>query len=347
MEHLKRKEMYNATNIITGLTGLVGWRNDDYPADLKKSDSGLYFNSQHPLLTDANLRSIAPAGKDAVFYDWLMKQTEDGIVHAVQRLLTEKLASQAASGILQNKVLYDMKHEGTIEIKAGEKHGVALRLLPAFGIVANIQRIGIWLKTTTDVTITLEHNSTNQTLQETTIQSDANRIKWHTLNWKLDKQGGTYYISIQPAVETKAIVSDQYQLYFGRYLAAAPYVEKDGERYEQNQTSGINLHLNATTDFTDFLIDQKHQLQDLIAKQVAINILRTMAFNPESRIGKEGIAFKKMEILYEIDGDSTSVKKSGLKYEYEQVLKGIVLDTNKLDNLVFSKKRKSLRYGTI
>lgn len=57
--------MYNASTIKTQLMGLVGWRQPRDPeadvldTDLTQSDSGMYFNDQHPTLTYNALKGIA------------------------------------------------------------------------------------------------------------------------------------------------------------------------------------------------------------------------------------------------------------------------------------------------
>jgi hypothetical protein len=57
--------MYNVKELKDGLKDLVGWRQNDNPngaqlIDMLTSESGLYFNDEHPMLTIDNLYSIAP-----------------------------------------------------------------------------------------------------------------------------------------------------------------------------------------------------------------------------------------------------------------------------------------------
>ena len=58
--------MFNKSTVKSGLFGLLGFRNTDHPdyesltSTLTASDSGMYFQDYHPLLTFENLYSIAP-----------------------------------------------------------------------------------------------------------------------------------------------------------------------------------------------------------------------------------------------------------------------------------------------
>lgn len=68
--------MYRLNDIIKGLSGLVGWRQS---RSLKKtidptltvSDSGLYFQEAHPLLTLDSMRAVMPEDMADGFEDWV------------------------------------------------------------------------------------------------------------------------------------------------------------------------------------------------------------------------------------------------------------------------------------
>lgn len=89
--------MYDPQAIKAAFIGLVGYRQNEDPQgvqliELTTSSSGLWFNSQHPLLTIANLEAVAPnyGGQgltdpevNVEFTAWLREKTEDAIIEAV------------------------------------------------------------------------------------------------------------------------------------------------------------------------------------------------------------------------------------------------------------------------
>lgn len=101
--------MVNADQLKTGLIGIVGWRQNTDEAgiqliELTTSESGLWFGSQHPLLTIDQLVSHAPdfraqddtqVERNTNFTAWLKERTEDGIVEAINDWL-------AVSGLRDN-----------------------------------------------------------------------------------------------------------------------------------------------------------------------------------------------------------------------------------------------------
>lgn len=101
--------MFDAQQVKTGLIGIVGWRQNNDAAgvqlvELTTSSSGLWYGSQHPLLTIDNLVSHAPdfnaqglsqVEQNVEFTAWLKERTEDGIVEAINDWL-------AVSGLRDN-----------------------------------------------------------------------------------------------------------------------------------------------------------------------------------------------------------------------------------------------------
>lgn len=67
--------MYRLNDIQEGLMHLVGWEQNFNPAeaiddDLTQSESGLYFQNAHPLLTLDNVRSIVPENFWFIYPNW-------------------------------------------------------------------------------------------------------------------------------------------------------------------------------------------------------------------------------------------------------------------------------------
>lgn len=76
-------------------------------------------------------------------------------------------------------------------------------------------------------------------------------------------------------------------------------------------------------DITNHIISQKVLFADTISKQVAVDLLREFAYNPNFRISRSTQNVSRIELLYELDGDSTSEKKSGLVHKLDLAYKAI------------------------
>ena len=87
--------------------------------------------------------------------------------------------------------------------------------------------------------------------------------------------------------------------------------------------------------------------QDVIAKQVAVDMLREFAYNPNVRTNRHSINASRVDILYEIDGDSSSMKKSGLSYQLDLSFKAIELSTEGIDRVCLPCKNNGIRYLTV
>ena len=122
-------------------------------------------------------------------------------------------------------------------------------------------------------------------------------------------------------------------------------IEKNQYTYDTNY--GINLELTIGCDITDFVIEQCSLFQDIIAKQVAIDMLREFAYNANVRTNRNSINASKLDILYEIDGDSSSLKKSGLSYQLEVAMNATKLSTEGLDRVCMPCKNNGIKYRAV
>lgn len=117
--------------------------------------------------------------------------------------------------------------------------------------------------------------------------------------------------------------------------------------YTYDANYGINLDVSVYCDITDFIIRQKQLFQDVIAKQVAVDFLREFAYNPNVRTNRRSINASRTDILYELDGDSSSMKHSGLNYELDLALKALNFSTRGLDRVCLPCVNHGLKYRTV
>ena len=121
----------------------------------------------------------------------------------------------------------------------------------------------------------------------------------------------------------------------------------ESNQYTYDTNYGINLEISISCDLTDFIIKQRQLFQDVIAKQLAVDMLREFAYNSNVRTNRHSINASRVDILYEIDGDSASMKKSGLSYQLEQAFKSIELRTEGLDRVCLPCVNNGIKYRSI
>lgn len=122
-------------------------------------------------------------------------------------------------------------------------------------------------------------------------------------------------------------------------------VENNLYTYDNNY--GLNLEVTVSCDITDFIVEQRMMFQDVIAKQVAVDMLREFAYNSNVRTNRHSINASRLDILYEVDGDSSSMKKSGLSYQLDMAFKAIKLSTSGIDRVCLPCRNNGIKYRTV
>ena len=151
-------------------------------------------------------------------------------------------------------------------------------------------------------------------------------------------QAWSKYIEIHPFyVDENQLLGEDEQMYFDPEIMNFTY----------DANYGINLDVSVYCDLTDFIIKQKQLFQDVIAKQVAVDFLREFAYNPNVRTNRRSINASRTDILYELDGDSSSMKHSGLYYELDLALKALNFSTQGLDRVCLPCVNHGLKYRTV
>ena len=121
----------------------------------------------------------------------------------------------------------------------------------------------------------------------------------------------------------------------------------DNNQYTYDNNYGLNLDITVACDITDFIIEQRTLFQDIIAKQVAVDMLREFAYNANVRTNRHSINASRLDILYEVDGDSSSMKKSGLSYQLDMAFKAINISTQGIDRVCLPCKNNGIKYRTV
>lgn len=143
-----------------------------------------------------------------------------------------------------------------------------------------------------------------------------------------------------------------------QFIQVSPFCVRPPEGFEEDPTLwdvenmaytntsnyGLNCEITIGCDLTDFIISQRDIFQDVLQKQVAYDALRYMALNPHVRVNRNQSNVSQMDILYEIDGNTQSVRPSGLGYELKKSYEALSLDTKGLDRICLTCHNKGVRY---
>lgn len=146
-----------------------------------------------------------------------------------------------------------------------------------------------------------------------------------------------------------------------KYLQISPFMVQAPETFEQfpelwdndnmlytnTQNYGINVELSVGCDLTDFIISQRSIFQTVVQRQVAAIALRKMAMNPDVKVNRNQSNVSKMDILYELDGNTNGVRPGGLGYDLKKAFEVLELDTRGIDRLCLGCNNKGVKYRTV
>lgn len=114
--------------------------------------------------------------------------------------------------------------------------------------------------------------------------------------------------------------------------------------YTPQSCYGMNCEISIGCDLTDFMISQKRMFANVLQKQVAYDMLRTIAFNPEVTVNRnQNNVAKQQDIILELDGN-TYTRSGGIRGELKKAYDAIELDTEKMDSVCMACRRKGVRY---
>lgn len=117
--------------------------------------------------------------------------------------------------------------------------------------------------------------------------------------------------------------------------------------YNVTQNFGINCVISVECDLSPFIAEQRMIFANVIQKQVAATALRTMAMNPDVRVNRNQSNASKMDILYELDGNTSGQRPNGLGYELKKAYEALSLDTSGIDRICLTCNNGGVKYRTI
>lgn len=317
------------------------------------------------------------------FSEWLEEKTKASIVKLVNKFINMKLADKATKSLIESKILFDGTGRLTNKIENRNRLvGFEIDTVRSKGVTVKIDKIGLQMTKPGSYTIYIFHSSNPEPIYTLTFE----KTKADNLEWFKPKDdillpyesantdaGGSWYLVYKQSElpeNAQAIYKDRdwstgpckvcsrseflaYQAW-SRYIEVHPfYISEDEEfdpeimNFTYDKNYGINLEVSAYCDLTDFIIKQRAMFQDVLSKQVAIDFLREFAYNPNVRTNRHSINASKLDILTELDGDSNSMRQSGLSYELDIALKALSISTQGLDRVCLPCVNNGIKYRSI
>lgn len=415
--------MFNVETIKSEMISMVGWRQNPDPTgeqlfELTTSDSGLYFNDEHPMLTLENLYSIAPdfdqyvypafdgtkvdytvgeivndgSGnlyqrikidaaaqplsntefwkKFSPFTQWLREKTESGIVQSINDWYSKKSKFSTVRNLLSRETIFDNGGDfDDIQSKSEKIVGQYIKPKDSNGVVLRISEISLQLSQNQAVLVKLFKKGTKTPIvEETFTYANSGGVQWFSLTepekWEL-KGGEMYFIGYDETAMTGNSInavesSDRMFEYFPtpKYFNVQSFMV-DGDftsmwnesdvTYTTSTNFGLNYKVNVGCDYSDFIVDQKDLFKIVIAKRVAMNLLRELIYNPNAMVNRNERNVDDKQLLYEIDGDSqaTPGNNRSLKEQYDSALMAIQFDNTGIDKVCLPCRKRGVKYGTI
>lgn len=317
------------------------------------------------------------------FSEWLEEKTKSSIVKLVNKFINMKLADKATKSLIENKILFDGTGRLTNKIENRNKLvGFEIDTVRSKGVTVKIDKIGLQMTEPGSYTLYIFHSSNPEPIYTLTFEkTKANSLEWFKPKDDIllpyesanTDAGGSWYLVYKQSElpeNAQAIYKDRdwstgpckacsrseflaYQAW-SRYIEIHPfYISEDEEfdpeimNFTYDKNYGINLEVSAYCDLTDFIIKQRAMFQDVLSKQVAIDLLREFAYNPNVRTNRHSINASKLDILVELDGDSNSMRQSGLSYELDIALKALSISTQGLDRVCLPCVNNGIKYRSI
>lgn len=343
----------------------------------------LYKATRDNIAANTNINDPAWA-ETTLFSEWLEEKVKSSISRVIVRFVTEKYAASITKPILENKALFDGTGRLSDTINNADKI-VGFEIVPirANGITLKVNRLGMQFTEPGTYTFYFMHSSCAEPIYTIVSEQPKKGFAWVTVDKLLKYSndtldvGGSWYLCYKQAelpAGSKAVNKDidwskgpckscsrnsfiSWQAW-SKFLEIHPFAVNDNfddislwdvaeMEYAYNTNWGLNLDISIYCDLTDFIIQERHLFTDVIMKQFAVDMLREFAYNPNVRTNRHSINASRMDILYELDGDSASLKKSGLSYQLEQAFKAINLSTQGLDRVCLPCKNNGIKYRTI
>lgn len=308
------------------------------------------------------------------FMEWLKEKTQAGISRAVMAWAAAKQIDRTARTLIEDTYLF----RGGGQIKdvipySAEQCGFEIEIYKGKGVTVDLLTVGIQFATNCTFTLYLYQEGKQAAIKSKEIvYQGAGAVVWYALDWSIgqDQQqsGGRYYILYDRATAPDSInrgldwanpvpcgwcgrdefinweAMQKTVRFWPVSVNGTPGTlpDMDGNQYQHFYNYGLNFQIRVRCDLTAFVLRNENFFAPLISKQIAIDLLREIVYNPSDRINKKAGNIRSELLTYEIDGDPRG-RATGKITEYVKALEAINISTEGLDEACLPCKRSGIR----
>ena len=316
---------------------------------------------------------------------WLDRLTRSAIAKTVQTFLQKKSLLRESKNLLERRSLFDGAGRLNNTIANGQRL-VGMEIVPAYsmGVTTKVERIGLQMVGATgDVVLYVFHSSMKDPYETITfnVQKGNGTMEWKTVDLHLPYMGdtGAWYVVYNQAdlpqgMEAVNVTKDWSREPCGtcnkgsleawraltKYMMISPFRvaaletfaeypelwDVEDNIYTNTHNYGINMEVSVGCDLTDFIIQQRSIFATCLQRQLAVDVIRTLALNPQVRVNRNQANASKEELLYEIDGNPQG-RATGLGKDLEDAYNALDLDTRGIDRICLTCQPTRVKYTTV
>ena len=314
---------------------------------------------------------------------WLERLTRSAIAKVVQQFLTQKSLLRESKTLLERRSLFDGAGRLNNTIANGQRLvGMEIVPAYSMGVTTKLERIGLQMTGATGrVTLYVFHSSMRDPYKviEFDVAKGDGSMEWKTLqDCYLPYMGdtGAWYVVYNQAdlpagMEAVNVTKDWSREPCGtcnrgsleawraltKYMMVSPFKvnaletfaeypemwDIEENTYTNTHNYGINMELSVGCDLTDFIIRERAIFANVLQKQMAADILRTLAMNPDVRVNRNQANASRENLLYEVDGNPQG-RATGLGKELKEAYDALDLDTRGIDRICLTCKPTFVKY---
>lgn len=314
---------------------------------------------------------------------WIERLTRSAIAKTVQQFLQQKSLLRESKTLLERRSLFDGAGRLNNTIQNGQRLvGMEIVPAYSMGVTTKLERIGLQMTGATGkVTLYIFHSSQRDPYKtiEFDVQKGNGTLEWKTLtDVYLPYMGdtGAWYVVYNQAdlpegMEAVNVTKDWSREPCGtcnrgsleawraltKYVMVSPFKvnaletfaefpelwDIEDNTYTNTHNYGMNMELSIGCDLTDFIIRDRHIFATCLQRQLAVDVIRTMAVNPEVRVNRNQANAGRENLLYEIDGNPQG-RASGLGKDLKDAYDALDLDTRGIDRICLTCKPTFVKY---
>ena len=314
---------------------------------------------------------------------WLERLTRSAIAKVVQQFLTQKSLLRESKTLLERRSLFDGAGRLNNTIANGQRLvGMEIVPAYSMGVTTKLERIGLQMVGATGkVTLYIFHSSQKDPFKviEFDVAKGNGSMEWKTLqDCYLPYMGdtGAWYVVYNQAdlpagMEAVNVTKDWSREPCGtcnrgsleawraltKYLMVSPFKvnaletfaeypelwDIEENTYTNTHNYGLNMELSVGCDLTDFIIRERAIFATCLQLQMATDVLRTLALNPQVRVNRNQSNASTGDLLYEIDGNPQG-RKTGLGADLKAAYEALDLDTRGIDRICLTCKPTFVKY---